>query len=157
MISFIRKVAEDSLSPSKIEAGKQNPPDSSASEEAVPAQPSDVSSQAAMVGSNDAAIDYKKRDAKANPKADVNQLLEQPALSRKHDPVLHQVLDNAGKAGVKLSHDATKIAAARALLLNLQDKVAAEKPVAGKKKESQGAQLGGNITTPTVSTPAFSG
>jgi hypothetical protein len=156
MISFIRKLAEDALIPSKIEAGRQNMPDYSSSEEGVPSVPSDVVSQLSMIGSNDAAINYKKREAKDNPRTDVNQLLEQPALSRKHDPVLHQMLDNAGKAGVKLSHDATKIAAARALLLNLQDKVAA-KPVAGKKKESMGAQLGGNITTPSVSTPAFSG
>jgi hypothetical protein len=165
-VSLIRKLAEDALSPSKIEAGKQNPPDATASEEGVPAQPSDVTSQAGMVASNDAAINYKKREAKENPKKDVNQVLEQPALTRRHDPVLHQTLDNAGKAGVKLSHDATKVAAARALLMNLQEKVAEEKcpecektdcvcPAAGKKEKA--SQLGANASTPSVSTPAFSG
>lgn len=157
-IEQIRKLAEDALNPAKVEAGKQNPPDASAAEEGVPKQPSDVTSQArSMVGSNQSAIDYTKREAKENPKGDVNQVLAQPALTRKNDPVLHKVLDNANKAGVKLSSDqsiagdSVKVAAARALLSNMIEKHAAEKGEQnnGKKKEKD-SQMGAAPSSPSA-------
>ncbi len=146
-IELIRKVAEDALSPSKIEAGKQNPPDSSSAEQNVPKQPSDVTSQArSMLGSNDAAINYKKQQAKADPKSDVNQVLAQPALTRSGDSTLHKVLANTNKAGVKFASirdDSVKVAAARALLTNLVSKVAAE------KKKVKDSMMGGAPTSPS--------
>lgn len=146
-ISAIRaafnKVAEDAINPAQISAGAAVPPDASASEQGVPSQPSDVKSQMALVGSNQAAINYTKGQAKADPKKDVNKVLTEPALSAAHDKTLQQAFVNTGKAGVKISSaekmagDVTKIAAARALL----SKLAAE--VAGKKKEKE------SMLTPT--------
>jgi hypothetical protein len=130
------KQAEDALNPAKLSSPSAAPPDSSASEEGpTPSQPSDVTSQAKLVGSNDSAINYTKGQAKADPKKDVNQVLAQPALSKTHDPVLHKVLDNTAKAGVKISmvQNAERVKAARALLSNLMDKQAGEK----KKKEKE--------------------
>lgn len=146
-VELIRKIAEDGLSPSKIEAGKQNAPDASASGESVPKQPSDVTSQArSMLGSNMAAIDYKKQQAKADPKSDVNQVLAQPALTRTGDSTLHKVLANTNKAGVKfasIQDDSVKTAAARALLTKLVDKVAAE------KKKEKDSMMGAAPTSPS--------
>lgn len=138
-----KKVAEDAINPAQISAGAATPPDASASEQGVPSQPSDVKSQMGLVGSNQAAINYTKGQAKADPKKDVNKVLTEPALSAAHDKTLQQAFVNTGKAGVKISSaekmagDATKIAAARALL----SKLAAE--VAGKKKEKE------SMLTPT--------
>lgn len=127
-IGLIRKLAEDAINPAQISAGSATPPDFSESGEGNVSVPSDVSSQvSSMLSSNQAAIDYTKGQAKANPKADVNQLLAQPALTREGDSVLQQVFSNTGVAGVKISHahgivgDSVKVAAARALLANLAD------------------------------------
>ena len=132
------KEAEDAINPASISSGKDTPPDASASEEAVPAQPSDVTSQAAMVGSNDAAIAYTKGKAKADPKSDVNKVLTEPALSAATDKTLQKVLDNTGKAGVKISsiapNEHEKIAAVRALI----GKLAADHEDEKKKKNGKG-------------------
>ena len=153
-IKQLRKLAEDAINPAKIEAGKENPPDASASGQGVPSQPSDVSSQARLIGSNESAINYTKGQAKADPKSDVNQLLTQPALTRAGDSVLHQAFDHTEQAGVKISSakgslagDTIKVAAARALLSDLMDKVAAEK--GGKKKEKD-SMSGGAPTSPSA-------
>jgi hypothetical protein len=143
-IKHLRKMAEDAINPSHIEAGKDNPPDFSESGKDVPRQPSDVSSQArSMLGSNQSAIDFTKQQAKADPKSDVDQILEQPALTRAGDSVLHKVLTHTGEAGVKISSavpslagDTVKVAAARALLSNLMDKVATDKGAKDKQKKS---------------------
>lgn len=140
-VKALRKMAEDALNPSNIQAGKDNPPDASASGQDVPKQPSDVRSQvSSMISSNEAAIDYTKGEAKEDPKSDVAQVLDQPPLTRAGDSVLHKVLTHTGEAGVKISSpkapfggDTTKVAAARALLSNLMDKVAAEKKNKEKK------------------------
>lgn len=150
----LMKKAEDELNPAQIQAGKDNPPDASASGVDVPKQPSDVRSQVnSMLSSNQAAIDYTKGEAKADPKSDVDQVLEQPALTRSGDSVLHKVLDNTSQAGVKISAskapfggDTTKVAAARALLSNLMDKVAAEK----KNKEKK-SMMGNAPSSPSAS------
>jgi len=155
-VSLIRKLAEDALSPAGIEAGKQDMPDYSASEQSVPAQPADVKRQArSMLGSNEAAINYTKAEAKADPTSDVNQVLAQPAHTKKNDPVLHKVLDNTGAAGVKISSasvgDSVKVAAARALLSNMMDKAASEKEQqnGGKKKEKE-SMMGGAPASPSA-------
>lgn len=141
-VALIRKFAEDSINPSKIEAGAHNPPDYSVAGEGVPSQPSDVNSQVrSMLSSNEAATNYTKQQAKADPKSDVNQVLEQPALTRVGDDVLHQVFDNTGAAGVKISSSSiaggsVKVAAARALLSNLIEKAAQEIDEKKKVKKS---------------------
>jgi hypothetical protein len=144
-VELIRKLAEDAINPAHISAGAQVPPDASDAGHGVPTQPSDVSSQASsMLGSNQAAIDYTKGRAKADPKSDVAQLLVQPPLSREFDPVLHKVLDHTSAAGVKLSHDVTKIAAARALLSNLVAKVAQEEEQKKTDKKEKNSGMGGS-------------
>lgn len=62
-----------------------------------------------LIGSNQAAIDATKGDAKGPVKTQLSEVLEEPALSSSTDPVLENNLRNTGKAGVK-------IAAARATL-----------------------------------------
>lgn len=139
----MQKKAEDSLNPAHIEAGKEVPPDASASGKDVPPVPSDVKSQVnQMISSNDAAIDYTKGEAKSDPKKDVNQVLEQPALTTSGDSVLQQVFNHTGDAGVKISQsiagDPVKVAAARALLSNLMSKVAEEKKQKGAGSTASG-------------------
>jgi hypothetical protein len=107
-IGLIRKLAEDAINPAHISSPAnvdpaKPPPGASASEEGVPAEPSDVTSQKRMISSNQAAIDYTKGQAKADPKKDVNQVLEEPALSSSTDKVLEQAFDATGQAGVKIS------------------------------------------------------
>lgn len=62
-----------------------------------------------LIGSNQAAIDATKRDAKGPVKSQLSEVLEEPALNHGTDPVLSENLRNTGEAGVK-------IAAARASL-----------------------------------------
>lgn len=138
-VAMIRKLAEDAINPASISAGKATPPDASASGEGVPSEPGDVTSQKRMIASNQAAIDYTKGQAKAQPKREVSQLLAQPALTTAGDNVLQQTLSHTGEAGVKIAQDALRVKAARALLSNLIEKVASEEEKkSGKKKESTG-------------------
>lgn len=134
-LHLIRKFAEDV---EELNKGKGNdtPPDASASEEDVPAQPAQVK----MVASNAAATDYTKREAKAEPKKALDHILAEPALSKAHDKTLEKVLDHTEEAGVKISsamaEDATRIASARALLSKLAADVDGEKKKKEKEKES---------------------
>lgn len=158
------KLAEDANNPASISSGSSTPPEASASEQAVPSQPSDVSKQEKLVGSNDAAINYTKRDAKADPKSDMGDLLTEPAQSASTDKVLQKVLDHTNEAGAKISSvasDLHKTAAARILLSKLAEQVNGEKKDKNAKnangKKEKESQLGGNSSTPTVSQPSFSG
>lgn len=56
-----------------------------------------------LIGSNQAAIDATKRDAKGPVKSQLSEVLEEPALSSSTDPVLNENLRNTGKAGVKIA------------------------------------------------------
>jgi hypothetical protein len=150
-IKALRKMAEDAINPAQISAGKEVPPDASESGKDVPTQPSDVRSQAsAMLGSNDAAINYTKGQAKADPKSDVNQVLSQPALTRAGDSVLHEAFDHTEAAGTKFSSaqvmSSTKVAAARVLLSKLMEKAAEDK--SGKKEKK--SMMGGAPTSPSA-------
>jgi hypothetical protein len=157
-VSLIRKLAEDAINPAKISAGSDTPPAATPSEQGVPPVPSDVSAQERLVGSNQAAIDYTKGQAKADPKKDVAKVLKEPPLSAKTDKVLQKTLDNTGKAGVKISSmqkmasDGTRVAAARALLTNLRDKVAAESCPSGSKKKEKESMMGAAPTSPSSAT-----
>ena len=81
-IEQLNKLAEDALNPANISAapaaaqGAEAPVGASGSEDGpAPDEPADVDSQKGMVASNEAAINYTKRDAKADPKRDLGHLL----------------------------------------------------------------------------------
>lgn len=152
----LSKQAEDAINPAQISAGAASAqgaeaPDgaSAAQEGPIPPEPSDVNSQKRLIGSNQAAIDYTKRQAKADPKSDLNKLLVEPALSAAHDSTLQRVWDHTDEAGAKIAAaKLTKTAAAHAILLKLAAEQAEEKK-RDKEKNSQGggtsASLGTNV------------
>ena len=143
----LSKLAEDAINPAQISAGQESaqgatpPPGAAPAEEGTPSEPSDVNSQKRLIDSNQAAIDYTKREAKADPKSDVNKVLAEPALSAAHDQTLAKTLEHTQAAGVKISHDLTKTAAAQALLYKLAEEACGEKKDA-KKKEKQSQMAG---------------
>jgi len=135
----IMKSAEDAINPAKIKAkGSDVPPDSSQAEEGVPSQPAETSKQEKMVGSNQAAIDYVKQQAKAVPKARMGEVLSEPAQKKSTDPVLHENLDAAAGAGVKLS-SVEKSAAARSLLQKIAEE--GEKEDASPEDKEKASKL----------------
>ena len=146
------KQAEDAINPAQISAGKiddigDQPPDGAVgSGEGAPAEPSDVNAQKRkMISSNEAAINYTKRDAKADPKGDLGDVLDEPALSASTDATLDKTLDSTDEAGAKISsvrRDLSKVAAARAVLA----KVAQTHGVQSKKVKR--ATMGGAPSTP---------
>lgn len=145
------KAAEDANNPAQISAGPAVPPDASPSEEKVPSMPADVSAQERLISSNRAAIDYTKKDAKRDPISDVGKLVTETPMK---DPVLNQLFDHSGQAGVKTSQqlDVVKVAAARALL----SKLASEASDKTKKKESNmSSGQAGAPPPPGVPSPAF--
>jgi hypothetical protein len=149
----LKKQAEDAINPAQVSGtpggpGEQPPPGASASGEQVPSEPADVNKQKSMIDSNQAAIDYTKGQAKADPKSDVDKVLTEPALSAAHDSALQKNLDHTGEAGVKISH-AVKTAATRALLEKLAAEAKDEKSK-GKEKDSQGMAGGQMFTAPGV-------
>ena len=124
ILGVMKKVAED-MSPAVSSSG-----------EGVPALPGPASSQAAMVGSNEAAINYTKRQAKAEPKAQMGEVLSEPAQVKSTDPVLQNNLSETAEAGTKVSSVKTA-AAARALLIKVAEEGCAEgaSPEAKEKAE----------------------
>lgn len=138
IFSILKKTAGEDVSAAHISAAhRDNPPDSSKSEEGVPSQPGEVSKQKSMIASNQAAINYTKQQAKAVPKARMGEVIDEPAQKKSTDPVLHENLDAAGKAGVKLS--SAKLAAARSLLQKIAEEGA--KPDASPEEKERAAKL----------------
>jgi hypothetical protein len=78
-----------------------------------------------MVTNSNAAINYTKQDAKAVPKAQMGEVIDEPAQKKSTDPVLQQNLDAASSAGVKIS-SLEKSAAARAFLRKIAEEGAKE-------------------------------
>jgi hypothetical protein len=140
------KVAEDAINPAKISAGAAVPPDTSeAGEQGGAPAGGQPDGPRGLVGSNQAAIDATKGEAKTQQvKSDMKPILAEPAMSSQHDSVLQKALDHTGQAGVKISSadQATKTAAARALL----EKLAAE-AMAKKKTSNMGP---GTYQAPSV-------
>ncbi len=139
----IAKQAEDAINPAQISAGKTEtgatPPEGvSASEEAGPSEPSDVNSQKSMISSNEAAINYTRRQAKADPKKDAGHLLNEPALSASTDTVLNEAFDHTSQAGAKIASSRMRTAAAQALLSKLAEDAKGD----AKKKEKLSQGLG---------------
>jgi hypothetical protein len=122
---ILSKMAEDANNPASIKAGSDVPPDATQAEEGVPRQAGEVSKQESMVGSNESATNYTKQQAKAVPKARMGEVLSEPAQKKSTDPVLHENLDAASGAGVKLS-SVEKMAAARSLLQKIAEEGAKE-------------------------------
>lgn len=133
------------------------PPDASASEESVPALPGPAAAQAKLVASNEAAKDYTKRDAKAEPKERMGEVLSEPAQVTSTDPVLQNNLSTTLEAGTKISSVKTA-AAARALLQKIAEEGCAEgasseargkaeklKELLAKQKTSDGMPIGGGF------------
>lgn len=123
---IMAKMAEDAINPASIKASHNDvPPPATQAEEGVPSQPGETSKQESMVGSNESATNYTKQQAKAVPKARMGEVLDEPAQKKSTDPVLHENLDAASGAGVKLS-SVEKAAAARSLLLKIAQEGAKE-------------------------------
>lgn len=149
-LALLRKLAEDAINPAHIESPAsvnpaEPPPGASASGEDVPSEPSDVSSQKSMISSNEAAINYTKGQAKADPKKDVAQVLVEAPLSSATDKVLQEAFAHTSDAGVKISSakgaiqkTASQVGAQRAMLDRLLTKAAADVAVADKDKKSMG-------------------
>jgi hypothetical protein len=55
------------------------------------------------ISSISAAINMTKKDAKGPVKAQLKEVLDEPAFSRKHDSKVHENLRNADKGGVKIA------------------------------------------------------
>jgi hypothetical protein len=157
------KTAEDAINPAHISSPAsvdpaKPPPGAAPSGEGVPAEPSDVTSQKRMIASNEAAINYTKGEAKANPKSDVAQVLNEPPLSAAHDKVLQQAFDATGRAGVKISSakpqamakTALQIAAQRAMLGRLLKTAGAD--AAAEKKDGKDKRSGMAPETPQAAT-----
>jgi hypothetical protein len=95
------------------------PPQATASEEGVPALPGPAASQEKLIDSLTAAINYTKRDAKAEPKERMGEVLDEPAQKKTTDTVLQNNLSNTDAAGTKIS--SVKVAAARAYLKKIAE------------------------------------
>ena len=148
----MRKHAADAESPAKIEAGSEplENPNASASEEGVPKLPGPAQAQANMVQTKDptAPADITKGEAKAEPKRQMGEVLDEPAQKKSTDPVLQNNLSNTGEAGVKIS--SVQAAAARAYLRKIAqagespEATPEEKEKAQKLKEAVEAKKNGN-------------
>lgn len=153
----LMKQAEDALSPATISApaadalGAAAPTAASASEEGpAPSEPSDVNSQKALIASNQAAMDYKKVQAKKDPVSDMSDVVTEPAMSAAHDKTLNMVFDKTREAGAKIASDLTRTAAAQALLAKHAADAACRKGAGKKEKQSQ---MGGGGGQPLPTTP----
>jgi len=73
-----------------------------------------------LIGSNEAAINYKKDQALAPQKAELARYLTEPAMSGVHDSTLSHAFDSTIAAGAKLASD-VKVAAGRALLMKIAE------------------------------------
>lgn len=151
----MRKHASDGENPATISAGpepKENP-NASAAEEDVPKLPGPAQAQANMVRTKDPAApaDITKGEAKAEPKRQMGEVLDEPAQKKSTDPVLQQNLDAAASTGVKIS--SVQAAAARAYLRKVAqvgespEATPEEKEKAQKLKEALEAKKNGNGET----------
>ena len=164
----LHKQAEDALSPAKISApaaeatGSDAPAAASPAEEGpAPSEPSDVNKQKALIASNQAAMDYKKVQAKADPKSDMKDVVTEPALSAGSDKTLNMVFDKTREAGAKIASDLTRTAAAQVLLAKHAAEAEARKAPKKEKQSQMGGGMGGGAgslpTTPQEATGMSTG
>jgi hypothetical protein len=112
--ALYRNVMLRKLGAEDTEAASISGPESTMLPEDQPSQmkrPPEVTSQEAMIASNEAAIDATKQEAKEVPKKRMGEVIEEPALSASSDKTLDA---NLGAATVDQA--GAKIAAARVLL-----------------------------------------
>jgi len=164
----MRKQAEDAVNPAKVSAGSEplENPNASASEENVPPSPPAKNAQESMISSNEAAINYTKGDAKAQPKKEMGQVLNEPAQTKSTDPVLQNNLDAASSAGVKIS--SVRIQAFRKYIQKLaqaekdgtltdEEKERLQKVKDAMGKNGKEKQSQGMLPSPTPQTPMMPG
>jgi hypothetical protein len=118
------KIAEDATNPAQISAGNAVPPETTAAGEAGAAAAAGApQGPTNLVGSNDAARTYTRREAYGNRKTDLAKYWDEPALSSATDKTLEVAFAHTPQAGTKFSSAAhglsTKTAAAKALLRKL--------------------------------------
>lgn len=133
------KVAEDAINPAKISAGSADStmlPRSAAGEDGGAPAGGKPQGPTGLVGSNDAARNFTRGDAKAQVKPQLKAVLSEPALSAAHDNVLQKSFTHTGQAGVKIA-SSVKSAAARAVLEKMAEE-AGKDDKDKKKKESAG-------------------
>jgi len=136
VLGIMSKMAGEDVSAAQIKATHNDvPPDASKSGEDVPSLPGEASRQESMINSNEAARDYTKQQAKAVPKERMGEVIDEPAQKKSTDPVLHENLDSAAGAGVKLS----SAVAARALLRKIAEEGA--KDDASPEEKERAAKL----------------
>lgn len=169
----MRKMAQDGSSPAaQISAGAEplENPDGTAAEEKVPKLPGPAQAQANLVQTTDPTkpADITKREAKAEPKRQMGEVITEPAQKKSTDPVLQNNLTGTEQAGVKISSVQAK--AARTYLQKLAqagedpDASPEEKEKAKKLKEAlskkdekeKDSQMGG-ATAPIAAPPAAAG
>jgi hypothetical protein len=135
------KTAADAENPAKIEGGPEplENPNASAAEENVPKLPGPAQAQANLVQTKDPTkpADVTKQQAKAEPKRQMGEVLDEPAQKKSTDPVLHNNLDATSQAGVKLS--SAQAAAARAYLRKIAQ--AGEDPNASPEEKEKAKKL----------------
>lgn len=141
------KAAEDAINPAKISAGAAVPPETSMAGEAGGAPAGGMpEGPRGLVGSNEAAINYQRREAKAPMRAQLAHVLNEPALSAAHDHILEQAFDNTGRAGVKIA-SSVRALSARAVLEKLAEAACADEKTKKKVSAGMGAfqapQVGG--------------
>ena len=134
----IQKTAEDAINPAHITGGAAVPPEASASGEKVPSEPADVNSQKNLIGSNEAAINFTKGEAKRDPKSDAGKVWTEPALSAATDKTLQEAFAHTGAAGVKISHQLSKTAAAQAMLERMVEEVENSKNASKSGADKEG-------------------
>lgn len=107
----VAKTAEDALNPAQISAPTKPElqdapgvpsPLSQGSEAGQMTPPGPSDSRRSLVQSNEGPINATKRDTN-HVKDEMSAYLRQPAMSRANDSSLHQSLDNADSAGVKIA------------------------------------------------------
>lgn len=123
------KQAEDAINPARISAGPAVPPETSEAGQSGGAPAGGMpKGPTGLVGSNMAAINYKRQAAYANRKEDLGKYFKEPALTSATDKTLQVAFNHTGEASTKLaSADAVpmsvKTAAGRALLTKLAEQV----------------------------------
>lgn len=102
--AMMRKAAQDG-EPS-ISTPKTMTPTQPEDQTTEGSRPAEVTSQEAMVASNEAAINATKREAKAVPKKRMGEVLNEPAQTKSTDSALDKALgaDVVNEAGAKVAH-----------------------------------------------------
>jgi hypothetical protein len=117
--------ADSENAASMLAAHHENMPPFSQAEEKVPSLPSTASKQEKLIMDIKRAISYTKNDAKSVPKAQMSEVLTEPAQRKATDPVLQENLDCAKAPGATKLSSVQKVAAAKTLLRKIAEEGAA--------------------------------